>query len=89
MQYNVYLHPLRLKWYFNLTKEVLIMVITFKLERTVVERISVKGKVKEVKTPVWFNMEYDTKAKVCIFVGRNSTVYDISAVMVAALTSKK
>ena len=88
MQYDLYSHPLPLKWFLILTKEVLIM-IQFKLERIVIERINVKGKVKEVKTPVWFNMEYNKTTKKCIFVGKNSTPYDISAEMVKALTSKK
>jgi|TARA_R100001530_G_C4321437_1_gene155962 hypothetical protein len=87
MQCDLYSHPLPLKWFLILTKEVLIM-IQFKLERIVIERVDVKGKVKEVKTPVWFLMEYDPSTGKCIFVGRNSTPYDISAEMVTAITSK-
>tara|TARA_R100000750_G_C2286006_1_gene73068 strand:+ start:239 stop:502 length:264 start_codon:yes stop_codon:yes gene_type:complete len=87
MQCDLYSHPLPLKWFLILTKEVLIM-IQFKLERIVIERVDVKGKVKEVKTPVWFLMEYDSSTGKCIFVGRNSTPYDISAEMVTAITSK-
>ena len=63
------------------------MIIAFELERVVVERIKISGKLKEVRTPVWFNMEYNTKTKVCIFVGAKSTVYEIAPVMVTAITA--
>jgi len=53
------------------------MVISFILKKTVVERIKVKGEIKKVKTPIWFNMEYNTKSKKAWFVGRNSTPFDI------------
>ena len=43
-------------------------MIQFKLERIVIERVDVKGKVKEVKTPVWFLMEYDPAAQPLMLV---------------------
>ena len=61
-------------------------IISFKLERVVVERIEQDGVITEIKTPVWFNMEYNSKTKVCIFVGKNSTVYTIADAMVEVLT---
>ncbi len=63
------------------------MIIAFELERVVMDRIKIAGKVKELRVPVWFNMEYNTKTKVCIFVGAKSTVYEIAPVMVTAITA--
>lgn len=64
------------------------IIITFLLERVVVERIKIDDVVTEIKTPVWFRMEYNTESKVCIFVGKNSTVFDIAQPMVKVLVGK-
>ena len=63
-------------------------IIVFKLERVVIENVKQDGKIKEVRVPTWFSMEYDTKTGKSWFVGKKMTPYDISEEMIKALTTK-